>query len=165
MQIDMDKPWTTSRGPTAATKIDTQKAEAINVLLVRSIGILPVTPGDPIRPFAIGLFDEVRRLLKPEIGATTLRRAIAAFVHSKRYYLASAQPDSMRHDIDGNPIEPLSVSDRLVAQQRFLTLKRDRAQAEPPSPEPMEMEQVPTKAEQIRAALLGRNRLAQRPVG
>ena len=55
----MMKPWTVSRGPVAATELDVQKAEAINAMLVRPIAILPKAPGDPIRPFAIGLFENI----------------------------------------------------------------------------------------------------------
>ncbi|KAA0693723.1 ProQ/FINO family protein [Neorhizobium sp. P12A] len=124
----MTKAWTVSRGPIAANEIGIEKANAINLLLVRPIGILPTVPGDQIRPFAVGLFDEIRLLLKPDIAVTTLRRAVAAFVHSKRYYFASAQPDAMRHDIDGNSVEAIAEADRLIAQQRFLTLQRTRAQ-------------------------------------
>lgn len=69
----MTIPWTVSRGPIVASEIDIQKADAINALLVRPIGILPERPGDLIRPFAIGLFEEIRRLLKPGVGMTTLR--------------------------------------------------------------------------------------------
>ncbi|QPB24547.1 ProQ/FINO family protein (plasmid) [Rhizobium sp. 007] len=114
----MDKPWTASHGPIAATEFDVQKAEAISILLIRPIGILPNKPGDPIRPFALGLFNDIRALPKPDVKATALRRAVGSFVHSKRYYFASAQPGSMRHDIDGKPVEPLSTEDRLVAQRR-----------------------------------------------
>jgi len=154
----MDKTWTVSRGPIAATEIDVRKAEAINTLLVRPIGILPAAPGDPIRPFAIGLFEEIRPLLKPDIAATRLRRSVGAFVHSKRYYSASAQPDSMRHDIDGEPLGPLSSADRLAAQQSFLSPKRSQDQPAAFSPEPLPVQPPPTKAEQIRAALLGHGR-------
>jgi sRNA-binding protein len=158
----MDKPWTVGRGPIPATETDLQKAEAINALLVCPIGILPTASGDPIRPFAIGLFDEIRTLLKPDVAATKLRRAVGAFVHSKRYYFASAQPDSMRHDIDGKPIEPLSSADRLAAQQSFLSLKRDRDQPAASAPEPVSPSTPPSKTEQIRTALLSRSRSSQR---
>jgi sRNA-binding protein len=159
----MDKSWTVSRGPIAATDFDVHKAAAINVLLVSPIGILPTKPGDSIRPFAIGLFDDIRRLLKPEIGVTTLRRAVGAFVHSKRYYFASAQPDSMRHDLEGKPIGPLSPEDRLVAQQRVQSLKRNNAETVP-APEPAPAPVAPSKAEQIRSALLGRSRQTQHTI-
>lgn len=156
----MTKPWTVSRGPISATDTELQKAGAINSLLIRPIEILPTAPGHPMLPFARGLFTEIRALLKPDTGVTKLRRKTSAYVHSKRYYFASAQPDSMRHDIDGRPIEPLSADDRLVAQQRFLKLRRSNEDAtvateNPPPPEF-------TKADQIRAALLNRNRLTYR---
>ncbi|MFP3543727.1 ProQ/FINO family protein [Rhizobium sp. SIMBA_035] len=120
----MRKAWTVSRGPLAATEADVEKARAINAMLTRSIGILPENPGDPILPFAVGLFNEIKALLKPEHGVSSLRRATAFHIFSKRYYFASAQPDSMRHDIDGRPVEPLSAADRLAAQKSFLDVKR-----------------------------------------
>ncbi|PDS99342.1 ProQ/FINO family protein [Rhizobium sp. S9] len=148
----MDKPWKISRGPIAATELDVEKANAINGMLIRPVGVLPAKPGDPVLPFAVGLFNELRPLLKPEAGVTTLRRATAAFVHCRRYYFASAQPDSMRHNIDGEPVEPLSAEDRLVAQKRFLSLKQS-AKVEAPEPAPVPTP-VLSKNEQIRAALL-----------
>ncbi|MBB2719211.1 UNVERIFIED_ORG: hypothetical protein GGE64_004927 [Rhizobium etli] len=148
----MDKPWKISRGPIAATELDVEKANAINSMLIRPVGVLPAKPGDPVLPFAVGLFNELRPLLNPEAGVTTLRRATAAYVHCRRYYFASAQPDSMRHNIDGEPVEPLSAEDRLVAQKRFLSLKQS-AKAEAPEPAPVPPP-VLSKNEQIRAALL-----------
>ncbi|NLS07153.1 ProQ/FINO family protein [Rhizobium sp. P32RR-XVIII] len=123
----MDEAWTVSRGPIAATDFDVRKAEAINAMLVRPAGVLPMKAGEPIRPFALGLFNELRALLKPGYGVTSLRRATAFYVYSKRYYFASAQPDSMRHDIDGRAVEPLSPADRLAAQRSFFKLKQNYA--------------------------------------
>ena len=125
----MDKPWKISRGQIAASELDVEKASAINTLLIRPVGVLPAKPGDPVLPFAVGLFNELRALLKPDAGVTTLRRATAAYVHCRRYYFASAQPDSMRHDIDGRPVEPLSAADRLAAQKSFLDVKRQLMRA------------------------------------
>ncbi|WP_246617938.1 ProQ/FINO family protein [Rhizobium populisoli] len=118
------KIWTVSRGPVAATQIDVEKAQVINALIEPPAAILPSLPGDLVKPFSKGLFDQFRQRLKPGIGATTLRRAIGAFVHSRRYYFASAQPDAMRHSIDGLPTEAVSAEDRLLAQLRFVELKR-----------------------------------------
>ncbi|APO70037.1 conjugation repressor FinO/ProQ protein (plasmid) [Rhizobium gallicum] len=153
----MDKPWTVSHGPIIATEFDVQKAEAISVLLIRPIDILPSKPGDQIRPFALGLFNDIRALVKPDVGATALRRAVGSFVHSKRYYFASGQPDSMRHDIDGKPVEPLSTADRLVAQRRFLNLKRNNDENSASSIESAPSPAPPSKTEQIRTALLRRD--------
>ena len=157
----MTKAWTVSRGPIAATPLDVQKADAINALLLRPAGILPAAPGDQIKPFAIGLFDEIRALLKPEIGATALRRAVGAFVHSKRYNFATAQPDSMRHDVEGKAVEPVSDTGRLLAQERFLTLKPSHHSPDA-SDEPAAS---PSKADLIRASLLGPNRPAPPSAG
>ncbi|MFS8148359.1 ProQ/FINO family protein [Rhizobium sp. BR 249] len=158
----MDKPWKISRGPIAATELDVEKANAINTLLIRPVGVLPAKPGDPVLPFAVGLFNELRPLLKPDAGVTTLRRATAAYVHCRRYYFASAQPDSMRHNLDGEPVEALSEEDRLVAQKRFLSLKHTAAKTEEPEPAPVVLPPpVISKSEQIRAALLGKRNVAR----
>jgi hypothetical protein len=152
---EMDRPWTSSRGPVIANELDLVKAGAINAMLSHDIAILPTQPGDPIRPLAIGLWVEIRALLRPEGGVTALRRATGAYLHSKRYYFATAQPDSMRHDIDGNPIEPVTASDRLAAQQRFLSLGQNDSNRETPAPEaPPPPPIILSKAEMIRASLL-----------
>ncbi|MBB3137894.1 sRNA-binding protein [Rhizobium pisi] len=158
----MDKPWKISRGQIAASELDVEKASAINTLLIRPIGVLPAKPGDPVLPFAVGLFNELRALLKPDAGVTTLRRATAAYVHCRRYYFASAQPDSMRHNLDGEPVEPLSEEDRLVAQKRFLSLKQSAAKTETPEKEAPVPPPLLSKSEQIRAALLGKRNTANR---
>lgn len=46
----MDKPWKISRGPIAATELDVEKANAINVLLIRPVGVLPAKAGDSVLP-------------------------------------------------------------------------------------------------------------------
>lgn len=109
-------------GPIPAREIDVSKAEAINALLTRPIPILPMKAGDPIRPFALGLWAEIRLLLRPEFSVSMLRRATGAYLHSKRYHLAIAQPDSVRHDIDGTPIGTVSDADRLAAQEKIQSL-------------------------------------------
>jgi sRNA-binding protein len=133
-----------------------EKANAINVLLIRPVGVLPAKAGDPILPFAVGLFNELRPLLKPDAGVTTLRRATAAYVHCRRYYFASAQPDSMRHGLDGEPVEPLSPEDRLVAQKRFLSLKQNTGKTDASEQTATVPAPLLSKSEQIRAALLGK---------
>ncbi|WP_431324659.1 ProQ/FINO family protein [Rhizobium sp. YTU87027] len=148
------KSWTVSRGPVAAISIDAEKAAAINNLLRQPAGILPASPGDAIRPFARGLFEEFRSALKPDVTVTTLRRAVATFVHSKRYYLASAQPDAYRHDIDGCPVEPVSTEDRLLAQQRFLGLSRKHGNSNLSLETTDPGEVWPDKTQQMRASLL-----------
>lgn len=150
----MVKPWTVSRGPIAASENDLKKADAINALLVQPADVLPIAPGDMIKPFTIGLFDEIRPLLKPDCALVALRRAVGAYVNSKAYYFASAQPDSMRHDIDGHAIEPLSEEARLFAQERFLAMRNLNATAAAPASPKKEVSPALSKTEQIRAGLL-----------
>lgn len=146
------KPWTASRGPIKAIEWDVQKAAAINALLVEPAGILPSTVNDEIKPFEVGLFDHFRARIRQEASVTQLRRAVAAYVHTKRYYFASAQPGAMRHDFNGRAIGPVSQTDMVIAQSRFVELKQKQAVANGElatagaSP--------PSKIEQIRAALL-----------
>jgi sRNA-binding protein len=152
----MEKPWSESRAPIAASERDVEKAGAINALLVKPINILPQKAGDPILPFALGIFQEIRPLLKPDEAVTKLRRATAIYVRLKRYYFASAQPDSMRHDLEGAPVGAVSEADRLEAQRRFLEMKRTRSGADQQVVEtlrPIAVVPALTKNEQIRAAL------------
>lgn len=152
----MEKLWTISRGPIEANEFDLKRAEAINVLLLRPIGILPGKTGDPIKPFAVGLWNDIRALLRPEVSQTMLRRATAAYTHSKRYLFASAQPDAKRHDLDGEPVSEMLPEHRNAAQSQFLRLKGSdtgatvATPAKSPEPEPT------TKAEKIRAGFLPR---------
>jgi ProP effector len=94
---------------------------AITDLLVQPLGVLPVAVGDPIRPVAIGFFQQVSPFLSPGVSVTALRRAIGAYVHSKRYYLACSKSDAMRNEIHGEPIEPVSDADQFNPQQCLQT--------------------------------------------
>jgi len=94
--------------PPVATEKDLRRCKVIEGLLVQLLGVLPTEIGDSIRPITIGFFQRVSTLLKPDASVTTLRRAIGAYVHSKRYYLGCSQADAMRHGLDGNPVEPVS---------------------------------------------------------
>ncbi len=114
-----------------------RNAAAINLLLTRPIAILPVQAGEQIKPFAIGLFEDIRMLLRRDATVTQLRRKIAAYLHTRRYYFASAQPDAMRHDIEGNPVAPISDADRMTAQMRFLALKHKGARPRDLSTDPL----------------------------
>lgn len=160
----MEEPRMTNDGPIVATALDVKKAEAINTLLLHRIDILPSKPGDLIRPFALGLWNEIRPLLKPDMPVMSLRRATSAFLHSKQYYFACAQPDSMRHDIAGNPIEPLSPEDRHTAQQRLTALRQTQARTSAHQDEPKSPPPSVSKAELIRASLLGGRKLSDRAV-
>ncbi|MBZ5762274.1 ProQ/FinO family protein [Rhizobium sp. VS19-DR104.2] len=150
----MIKPWTETRGPILATSLDIEKAEAIAALLTRPIGLLPRTEGDQIKPFAIGIWDDFRELRIPNTSASPLRRALGAYLHSKRYLFACAQPDAFRHTIDGDPLEPVSEQDQFAAREAFLKLKNSTASPLTAIPEAPAAEPEQTKLSLIRAALL-----------
>ncbi|WP_457588969.1 ProQ/FINO family protein [Ensifer canadensis] len=139
----------------AARDTDVLKAQAINALLTQPIAILPAEAGDPIRPFALGLWAQIRQLLLPDLSVSTLRRATGAYIHSKRYLLAVAQRGSVRHDIDGTPIDKVSEADRLAAGEKIESLRRrdDARKAAPALDQSISL----SKADMIRATLLNRN--------
>lgn len=142
-------------GPVAARETDVLKAQAINVLLTQPIAILPAKTSDPIRPFALGLWTEIRQRLRPEFSVSTLRRATGAYLHSKRYHLAVAQPGSARHDINGMPIDTVSDADRLAAEEKIESLRR-RDGVQKSAPAAARLIPFP-KADTIRASLLNRD--------
>ncbi|KSV84372.1 ProQ/FINO family protein [Sinorhizobium sp. GL28] len=151
------KPATTkfsrkNSSPVLAREREVAKTEAINTLLTRSIAILPAKLGDPIRPFALGLWNDIRPLLKPEISVTALRKAMATYVHSRSYQIAVARPGSFRHDINGEPVEPVSDADRLDALKKHESFKEGDglSRPEPAAPAPL------SKTEAIRLSLLRR---------
>ncbi|NTH68464.1 ProQ/FinO family protein [Rhizobium rhizogenes] len=154
----MTKPWTESQGAIPAASFDLDKAEAISVLLTRPIDLLPKSAGDPIRPFAIGIWNDIRALLKPDTAVISLRRAVSAYTHSKRYFLACAQPDAFRHDIDGNAIAPIAEENRMAAQLAFTKLAKRSSDAPAPPLEPTPEPPEVSRATQIRTGLLGRNK-------
>ncbi|MFK0276090.1 ProQ/FINO family protein [Ensifer sp. NPDC090286] len=106
-----------------AREREVAKTAAINALLIRPIAVLPAKVGDPIRPFALGLWSEVRLLLKPDVSVSALRKALATYVHARSYQVAVARPGSMRHDINGEPVEPVSDADRLDALKKYESFK------------------------------------------
>ena len=155
----MIKLLTDSRGPILSASLDVEKAKAITALLNRSIGLLPQAEGDPIKPFAIGIWNDFETLRKSGTSASPLRRAIGAYTHSKRYLFACAQPDAYRHDIYGQPVEPVSESDRLAAQGAFLKLS-NASPKDPPTSENLAAEvSPPSKSSMIRAGLKPRKTL------
>jgi ProP effector len=153
----MIKSGAESKGAIAAGAADIEKAKAIAALLVRPIGLLPQASGDPIKPFAIGVWNDIRGLLKPDTPVTSLRRATSAYTHSKRYLFACAQPNAFRHGIDGNPSAPVSDEDRSAAQLAVSKLKNSASELPSPPPLPVQAPPDATRANQIRAGILGRS--------
>ena len=94
-----------------------RQARAINALLSEPIAVLPFALGDAVRPFKVGIFDDVMALLRDDVADTDLKRAISAYVRSPIYQTAIGQPGSERFGIDGVAVEPVSDKDRINAQR------------------------------------------------
>ena len=125
-QVRSFRPWARSRVPSTAGPAVLARAQALNALLVAPIGVLPAALGDPLRPFQIGLGPEILARRRPEVGVNVCERAIRDYVRSFSYRHAVAQPGSMRYDLDGNPVEPVSEKDR-HDMQRNCEIDQERA--------------------------------------
>jgi len=106
-----------SREPVIARPRLLERSQALNDLLSAPIGVLPAREGDLLRPFRIGLGPEIIARRKPDVTVADCERAIRRYVRAFSYQFAIAQPGSMRHDLDGNPIEAVSDADREHAQR------------------------------------------------
>lgn len=106
-----------------AREKDLARATAINALLTSPIAVLPMKVGDPIRPFAHGIWRDIRPFLRPENSVSSLRKAISTYVYSRSYQVALARPHSIRHDVSGAPADFVSDSERLDAQQKYASLR------------------------------------------
>ncbi|WP_429819866.1 ProQ/FINO family protein [Ensifer sp. B1-9] len=151
-KADATKPARTRSGPVLAREREVAKTEAINALLTRPIAVLPANIGDPVRPFALGLWNDIRPLLKPDISVSALRRAMATYVHSRSYQIAVARAGSVRHNINGEPVERVSEADRLNALRKYEGFQARYRSSKPTSTSPAQ----PTKTEAIQTALLRR---------
>lgn len=121
---EKSKIWTkAARRPIVADSYALGLASTINNMLVEPIGILPCRAGDQMRVFAIGIHPFVKAKLKPGTPAKLFSTAMHRYVRGASYLLALAQPGAMRHDIDGNPVEPVSEADRVRAQFAYLALR------------------------------------------
>ncbi|WP_053078334.1 ProQ/FINO family protein [Methylobacterium tarhaniae] len=112
--------------PSTAGPAVLARAQTLNALLMAPIGVLPAALGDPLRPFQVGLGPEILARRRPEVAVNVCERAIRNYVRSFSYRHAVAQPGSMRYDLDGNPVEPVSEKDR-HDMQRNCEVDQERA--------------------------------------
>ena len=71
----------------------------------------------PHLPLAIGTGKALKRLC-PVGTRHTVGRVLHVWCLSEAYLTALKAPDSMRHDLNGNPVEPVSEEHRLEASTR-----------------------------------------------
>jgi len=75
--------------------------------------VLPRTPDDEALPLKVGIYDDLVALLPADNDTRkAFRRAMGKYARSFRYLDAVASDCAMRHDIDGNPVGPVSELDR-----------------------------------------------------
>lgn len=115
-----------TRGPVKVDRYSLTAARAINALLTVPIAVLPNAEGDIIRPFRVGIGKDIKMLLRPETDLKELRNALRRYAYSAQYLHAVAQVDSMRHEINGEPVGPVSDEDRAHARQSYLTVSARR---------------------------------------
>lgn len=118
--------------------------------------LLPSRVGDPIRPFAIGTDKALNGLLitPDDDGKKMVKTIVMRHCRSTQYAAALAPDGAMRHDLDGNPVEPVPDEHR----QHRVSRPKPTASAPPktaPQPEPDTTEEimVTVKALKISAVL------------
>src|SRR5215217_7038593 len=93
--------------------------------------VLPRTPDDEALPLKVGIYDDLVALLPADSDTRkAFRRAMGKYARSFRYLDAVASDSAMRHDIDGNPVGPVSELDRHSASlELYRRTVIDRAKA------------------------------------
>jgi sRNA-binding protein len=114
--------------------------------------VFPTTANPMIKPLAIGTKQALRaRLVVPD-GMTqeqvlrAINAVVRTYVRSPGYLLAMAQPDSQRHDLDGNPVEPVSDQHHQDAKAGFAHHQKIKAQGKAGPPRKEQRDQVEVAA-------------------
>ena len=100
-------------------------ARSLDALLVQPIAVLPQTPSDLIKPFKLGVRPEIEALRRPEVSEAKLAAALRSYAKSVAYQSALARHGSMRHELNGTPVELVSDEDRQSAA-RDLQARREK---------------------------------------
>src|SRR3954462_13161976 len=95
--------------------------------------VLPSEVGDPIRPLKIGVRADLAALLPDGEAHEVLSRVLRRYARGREYVAALAASDALRHDLVGNPVEPVA--------EEHKTHVRPRAKAAQ-SPAPQHQETV-----------------------
>src|SRR3954463_339668 len=70
--------------------------------------VLPSKVGDPIRPLKIGVRSDLAVLLPDGEAHEVLGRVLRRYTRGREYLAALAASDALRHDLVGNPVEPVA---------------------------------------------------------
>ena len=80
--------------------------------------VLPSEVGDPIRPLKIGVRADLAALLPDGEAHEVLSRVLRRYTRGREYGAALAAPDALRHDLAGNPVEPVAEEHKTHVQPK-----------------------------------------------
>jgi ProP effector len=88
------------------------------------------------KPLAIGIFETQIRPLPDvlKISKTALKNAIRQWTRQPDYLRALAEPDAWRYNLQGEPVEPVTLEHRNQAQARLAAASRLARQKSTPKP-------------------------------
>jgi ProP effector len=75
-------------------------------------------------PLAIGIHREVLAVSPGPISGRALRKAIRMRCRHAKYLMALARDGAWRHDIYGQPVEPVAYADLVAARKLIAARKR-----------------------------------------
>ena len=105
--------------------------------------VLPSEVGDPIRPLKIGVHADLEALLPDGEAHEVLGRVLRRYTRGRAYLTALAAPDARRHDLAGNPVEP-------VAEEHKIHFGAKAKAAQPPAPQHQETITVSVKIKALK---------------
>jgi sRNA-binding protein len=105
--------------------------------------VLPSEVGDPIRPLKIGAGADLAALLPDGEAHEVLSRVLRRYTRSSQYLAALAAPDAVRHDLAGNPLEP-------VAEEHKVYVRPKAKAAQSPTPQHQETVIVSVKIKALK---------------
>jgi hypothetical protein len=93
--------------------------------------VLPSAVGDPIRPLKIGVRDDLAALLPNGEGHAVLGPVLRRYTRAWEYLAALAAPDALRHDLAGNPVEPVAEEHKIPARPASKAVQSPASRPEP----------------------------------
>ena len=105
--------------------------------------VLPSEVGDPIRPLKIGMRADLAALLPDGEAHEVLSRVLRRYARGREYLAALAAPDALRHDLAGNPVEP-------VAEEHKTHVRPKAKAAQPPASQQQETVIVSVKIKALK---------------
>ena len=123
----MNKPYPTTDGSATpsglsertAGKVAEQIAGLVARMGDRFPSILLERPGEPCKPFAIGITESLRARCASAAERNLMYGLAARLTRRTAYIEALAAPGAMRHDPDGRPVESVSAEARQFAKRRL----------------------------------------------